>query len=334
MNFMRSHRIWLAIASTVTLASFPATTSAQTVLNTTAYAAVLQPIQNQATETYQGSFFDLTVEDMLERLGVQVAPEDKLNAFPDPALGLGSVITIERAPVITITDAGVGMTVRSWASTVGDLLEERHLELLGKDQVNPALDTTVSDKLAIKITRVSEVEVTKTEPVSFTTKKTNSADLEKGQTETKVAGVAGAKEVTYLIRRVDGKETSRTITKSVVTKPPVTEELIIGIGPKLVKSGVYMDLLNAAAKKYLINATALQCLMIKESGGGANTGYPDATYKGLFQYTDGYWKSASAQAGYSGASVYNAEAQIFATAKALSSGQSGRWPPYASCKDK
>jgi len=73
---------------------------------------------------------------------------------------------------------------------------------------------------------------------------------------------------------------------------------------------------------------------MKESGGGPDTGYPDSLYKGLFQYTDGFWEDASVKAGFNNASIYNGDAQIFTTAWALTHGLSGRWPPYASCKNK
>lgn len=285
-------------------------------------------------ELYQGSFLDTTQAAMLHRLGVMVAPEDKVYAFPDPALGVGSLVKVYRAPRMTIVDAGTAQQVRSWQTTVQGLLDEQQIELGNKDVVVPALDQPVAQDAQIKITRVAEVQITKDEVIAFSVKNVQSADLEKGKTQTTVAGVNGVKAVTYTVRRVDGKEVSRKISGSVVTKPPVSQVVTVGIGPKLAKAGPYMDVINAAAKKYLINGTALRCLMMKESGGGPNTGYPDASYKGLFQYSDGYWASASAVAGYAGASIYSAEAQIYATAYALTHGQTGRWPTWPGCRDQ
>ena len=285
-------------------------------------------------EEYRGSFFDLTVGAMLKRLGVTVSPLDKVTAFPDPALGAGSLIKIERVPTLQLVDGNTVTSVQSWQPTVQGLLTELQVELGDKDTVTPALDQSVANGAKITITRVAEVQVTKTESIAYTTKKVQSADLEQGQTQTTTKGVNGTKVTTYTVRRVNGQEVSRTVTDVKITLAPVTEVVTVGTGLKLAKSGPYQDIINAAAKKYGINGTALRCLMMHESGGTANTGYPDGAYKGLFQYGDGFWASASAAAGYAGASIYDAEAQIFSTARALTHGQAGRWPPWSACANQ
>ncbi|CAN5160005.1 hypothetical protein BH11PAT4_BH11PAT4_4650 [soil metagenome] len=290
-----------------------------------------QPGSPAATENYSGTFFETTLEGMLQRLNVTLSPLDRVTVFPDPSLGLGSHITIERTPTITIVDAGTTTQVKTWVTTVAYLAEEQRLELAAKDIVEPKLTAQVAHGTTVTVTRVAEVELLKREPIIFSVTKKNTVDLEKGQTETAVKGVSGEKEVTYLVKRVNGKEASRKVIKTEVTRPPVTEQVLVGIGPKLTKEGPHKDLINAAAKKYLINGTALHCLMMKESRGNVASGYPNAQYQGLFQYTTGFWATASAAAGFKGASITSAEAQIFATARALTDGQSGRWPPWSGC---
>lgn len=303
------------------------------------YATAIDAVErfktNQETssivEDYQGSFFETSLEGMLRRLNVTVALEDRVTVFPSPSLGLGSHIKIERAPVVTISDAGEIYQVRTWAKTVDELIEERRLELAAKDEVRASVgNTNLVDGAEVVVTRVAEVEITKTEPITFATVSRKTADLEKGQTQVATKGMNGIKNVTYLVKRVNGKEVSRKAVASVVSKPAVTEEILVGIGPKLTKVGPYKDTINAAAKKYLVNGTALHCLMMKESNGNPNSG-ANAQYKGLFQYTPTYWVTASAAAGFAGASIFNAEAQIFATARAIANGQSGRWPPWSRC---
>lgn len=286
---------------------------------------------NHPTETYYGKADFKTLDGMLRDLNVTVYPEDKAVTFPPPDLGLGSRITITRATPAIVTDAKITKTYRTWAQTIKELLTENNIELLGKDSATPTVETAISPNIKIKITRVAEVEVVQNEDIPFKTVKKNSVDLEKGQTRTDQKGKIGQKAVTYLIKRVDGEEVSKKVTDTKIVSDPVTEMLTIGIGPKLVHSGPYIDFLNAAAKQTLVNATALQCLMLRESGGGADTGFPDAIYKGLFQYEDGFWASASGAAGFGGASIYDAKAQIFTTAYEIAHGQSRRWPPYAHC---
>ena len=286
---------------------------------------------NHPEEIYFGRASFTTLDSMLKDLSVTVYPQDKVTTFPPPELGLGSKIVIDRATPVLVTDAKISKTYRTWKQTIAELLSEQGIELLGKDSAEPAINTVISWNMKVKITRVAEVEVVQKEDIDFKTIKKNTVDLERGQTKTEQKGVKGQKDVTYLVKRVDGEEVSRKVTDTKITKEPVTEILIIGIGPKLVHSGYFQDYLNAAAKKTLVNATALQCLMMRESGGGTDTGYPDAYYKGLFQYEEGYWQAASARAGFGGASIYDARAQIFTTANEIANGQSRRWPPYAHC---
>lgn len=289
---------------------------------------------NHPTEVYFGRAGFFTLPEMLSDLGLRVYDEDKIDVFPEPKLGIGSKITVQRALPVEITDAKVTAIYRTWKKTVKELIEENKIELLGQDSVEPDQMTWLREGVKIKITRVAEVEVTEKEPIDFSIIKRTSVDLEKGQTEIDRAGIRGERAVTYVIKRVDGVEVSKTRKSAEVTQEPVNQIVIVGIGPKLARSGPYKDTINDAAKKYLINGTALQCLMLRESGGSANAGYPDGAYKGLFQYEDDFWADISARAGYDGASIFSAEAQIYTTAYALTHGYSRRWPPWGGCADK
>ena len=294
---------------------------------------------NHPIEVFYGSAAYKDIKEMISEAGITVYPEDKVETVPPPELGIGSKIIITRATPIRVVDAKKSSTYHTWQTTVADLLKEKNIELLGQDSVSPTSLTPISYAMKVTITRVAEVEVTENQPIEFKKLTKNSVDLEKGLTQIETKGVNGEKQVIYLVKRVDGEEVSRSVKDTSVIKEPVSEVKIIGIGPKLAKSGPYLSDINGAAKKYLINGTALSCLMMAESGGTADTGYPDGPYFGLFQYTDGFWASASASAGYSGSSIYNGTAQIYTTAWALTHwalthGQSGRWPPWSKCSNK
>jgi len=289
---------------------------------------------NHPTEIYYGDPFIKTLDEMLSSLGLEIFKEDQVEVLPPPEWGMGSKITIHRALPVEVTDAKKVTIYRTWQETVGGLLKENNIELVGQDSVDPALETKLAKDMKIKVTRVAEVEVTEKEAIDFKTIRKEDIDLEKGQTRIDQKGIKGEKTVIYIVKRVDGEEVSRTKKSSEITKDPVNEILIIGIGPKYTTEGPYKDTINAAARKYLINGTALHCLMMRESGGSADAGYPDADYKGLFQYTDGFWADASSAAGYGGASIYDATAQIYTTAYELTHGQSRRWPPWGSCANQ
>jgi len=289
---------------------------------------------NHPTEVYFGQASFNNLPDMLDDLGVRIFEEDKTDIFPAPELNIGSKITIKRALLVEVTDAKVTRIYRTWQKTIDGLLKENKIELLGQDSVEPSLSTWLRQDTKVKITRVAEVEITEKELIDYKIIKKTSIDLEKGQTEIDTRGVKGEKEVVYLIKRVDGVDTSKTQKSSQVIREPTNEILIVGIGPKYAKSGPYKDTINAAARNYLINGTALMCLMLRESGGSADAGYPDGQYKGLYQYEDGFWADISAAAGYGGASIYSAEAQIYTTAYALTHGYGGRWPTWGGCANQ
>lgn len=295
---------------------------------------------NHPVEVYYGDPQLRDLKSMLENLGVAVYPEDKVETVPEPYLGIGSQITIIRATKVNVTDAKKNYTYHTWQTSIADLLKEKGIELLGQDSVSPDIASKLTYNMNIVITRVAEVEVTETESIEFKVIKKNSVDLEKGQTEIETKGVKGEKQVKYLVKRVDGEEVSRSTIDTNIIKQPINQVTIIGIGPKLAKSGPYLSDINGAAKKYLINGTALMCLMLAESRGDPNNIGQDnyGTYYGLFQYKDGnngFWVDVSRKAGYSGADWSNATAQIYSTAWALTHGYASRWSgTWSRCANK
>ena len=298
-------------------------------------AQTVQADPNHPVEVFYGSAAYKTLSEMISEAGIMVYPEDKVETVPPPELGIGSKIMVTRATPVQVVDAKKSTTYRTWQTKVSGLLKEKKLELLGQDSVSPALSNSISYAMKITITRVAEVEVTEKEAIEFKKISKKSVDLEKGQTEIETKGQNGEKEVTYLVKRVDGEEVSRSVKETKVTKESVTQVTIIGIGPKLTTSGPYKDTINAAAKEYLINGTALRCLMIKESNGHNTSVNEDGPYYGLFQYSEGFWSQASSGAGYGGADWSNAEAQIYTTAWALTHGYSGRWSgTWSSCANQ
>lgn len=297
--------------------------------------AQIQNDPNHPVEIYYGlpSLHDLAL--MEYNLNLTVYPEDKVVAIPSPELGIGSKITVWRATPVEIIDAKKSKIYRTWAGTVKELLGENNIKLLGKDSVLPSLNHEITYNMKIKITRVDDVEVTEKQPIDYKSIKKYSVDLEKGQSKVQTRGINGEKQVVVKIHRVDGVDTSKTVIATKIIKEAQNEILIVGIGPRLAKSGPYKDTVNAAAKSYLINGTALMCLMIEESNGHADSVNPDGPYYGLFQYSETFWNLASSRAGYGGASWSNPTAQIYTTAWALTHGYGSRWGgtwPY--CKNK
>lgn len=265
-------------------------------------------------------------EDMFKALKATVYPEDKYIGFPPPELGQGSIIKVYRAMSVNVTDANEKKVYRTWQKTIEELINEKGLELGNQDVISPEKPAKLIRDMDIVITRVSETDMDEFEPIKYKTIKENTRDLERGITETKQKGENGKLKKTYHIRRENGKEVSKKLIGKEVIKESVDEILLIGTGPKLISSGKYKDQINEACKKYDLDAPILYNLMIRESNGNYNSVNPDGPYTGLFQYTDGAWVSMSSRSGYSGASIYDVNAQINVTAWAITHGYKSKWP--------
>lgn len=184
-----------------------------------------------AVEQYYGKPFIRSVDDMIADLGVTVYPEDKLQIFPDPMLGLGGRITITRATPIWIDDGGKRTLVRTFSKTINDLFSEKGIILGAQDSVNPAPDTGVLAEGTVTITRVEETEVTEKQSIAFKTVTKEDPNLLEYTTKTEREGKPGSRELTYKVRRENGIEVSRTLLGSKVTAEPVEKIVLKGAKP-------------------------------------------------------------------------------------------------------
>ena len=102
---------------------------------TTPIATSQEPTDRPA-ERYQGSFFDLTTAAMLTQLGVVAYKEDKVYAFPNPSLGLGSEIRVYRAQPVLVRDGTSEHLVRTWRLPFKVWPMSRELRLVTKTLSN------------------------------------------------------------------------------------------------------------------------------------------------------------------------------------------------------
>lgn len=114
----------------------------------------------------------------------------------------------------------------------------------------------------------SYTNLTVTETVKYNTKSTPSDTLLAGSEKIVKSGETGKAEVTYKVAYRDGKEVSRTEISRVVTKQPVTEEVLVGT-----KRGV-------AADK---NGDATMCWPVERVSGSYVSSYmgDDRGHKGM-----------------------------------------------------
>lgn len=182
-------------------------------------------------EIFQGDPSALTIIEAFAHAGVDYYPEDIVSAFPDPSLGIGSVITVQRAMPIILTDGKKTYAVRTWQNTVAGILKEKNIILGDEDRVSPTLATTLQLNMPIAITRVARTTVTETERIIYKTVQNNDSTLYRGNNIVTQQGQNGSREKKYLVIREDGELISKTLTSNVVTKEVVNK--IVRIGTKL-----------------------------------------------------------------------------------------------------
>lgn len=269
-----------------------------------------------------------TMAAAFAQAGQPYYPQDHIQAFPDLANGIGSVVTVTRAMPITVVDGTKTYQLRTWATTVKDLLTEQNILLGDQDKITPALTATLAPNQTITITRVAITQLTQTGPIAFTVTKQNDNTINKGITKVKLAGVTGVMSYLYQVRRENGVEVARTLLSQNVVSAPVTEIDLIGTKPVITVAcaGYDSTVLPAAITSGVDPNLLCKGLMI-ESNGHANSigNAAGGPYYGLFQYTQSFWAQASAGAGMAGASWNDASAQIKVTAWALAHGFSSRW---------
>jgi uncharacterized protein YabE (DUF348 family) len=148
-----------------------------------------------------------TVADLLKQQGVKLGVNDRVSPALSSVITDGIAVTIRTLPTVLIADgAGKAAAKTSDLKTVGDLLKAQHVKVGKDDVVSPALSTRLKQGLRITITRVGYKLVTKTLTVAQPAGQTVEDDsMDKGTTAVTQAGHAGAVQVTYRMKVVNGK---------------------------------------------------------------------------------------------------------------------------------
>lgn len=169
-----------------------------------------------------------TVKELLAQEGITLSSAQSMNVKEEDPLKDGMEIVITTSYGITITHDGKTEQVDTGVGTVGELLEKQGISVGKDDTVTPAMDTAVSEGTKIVVCRVTYEEVKEKEEIPFETEKKNDSSLKKGTEKTGTEGVAGEKETTYRVKKVDGKEDSREKLDEKVIKEPVNEVILVG----------------------------------------------------------------------------------------------------------
>lgn len=255
--------------------------------------------------TYKG-----TVKEVLEDRGVSVAPEDKVQPALENKIPNKSTIAIKKAVDVSLVVDNKTIYVKTAEDTVKDVIKAESEELKaegiefneGVDEVTPALETKVQQDLNIEIVKVEIVKDVATEEIKFDTIAEEDSDLDNGLEEVRQVGASGEKEITYKIVKKNGKEVSRDIISSKVTKEPVNEIVAQGTRKTFAsRNGYdqYKDVIYCQATAYYSGwITATGTTPVYDPSGISTIAVdPRVIPLGSLVYVDGYGYAVAADTG-------------------------------------
>ena len=254
---------------------------------------------------------------ILAQNGIKTYPEDIIisDLITDPFSdqGAGQKVVIKRAPEINLLVDGKLMELRSWRSTLGEVLEEKQIKLNPTDKIEPGLGTAVRKGLYATITRILERDIETTVVIDPPIEYKDDYSVSVGQNRVSSEGKAGTKIQRFHITVQGSIELGRVLVSEQIMSAPQPKVIVRGTRPY--STGPWGDTLAAAAGQYGVSAQDMHKVMMCESHGDPNAGsYRNSKYKGLFQYDQNTWDGASFLAGFGGRSIYDGAAQIFVTA--------------------
>lgn len=176
-----------------------------------------------------------TVQEVLEKSGIHLRGADGVWPELSARAISGQMIFITRAREAMVKIDGGEQKIISQARTVGEMFPLENIRLDEDDIVNPNRESYFTEGLKISVTRVEIREEVKETAIPFETKTTEDGDMSWRKKIITQKGERGVKATTYRVAYHDGKEVSRKVLKTEVTKDPVTENITQGTFVKLGK---------------------------------------------------------------------------------------------------
>jgi uncharacterized protein YabE (DUF348 family) len=177
-----------------------------------------------------------TGAQIVKDAGIALNPEDQTILKRSSDLvgdGAGLQLTIDRATPITIVLYGTKTEARTQATTVGEMLQEKNIQLGTNGRASLDASTPITAGMEITIWREGRQTLNVEESIPFSTEQIRDADREVGYKAVQTVGQNGTRTATYEIEIKDGKEVSRTEIASIVTTEPIKQVETIGIKAKL-----------------------------------------------------------------------------------------------------
>ncbi|MDQ2911901.1 MAG: ubiquitin-like domain-containing protein [Chloroflexota bacterium] len=264
-----------------------------------------------------------TVADALSGLGIAAGSQDRLSAPGQAAVIPGQRLALDRGLPVTLIDGGREIAARSVRGTVADVLAAAGIALGPLDQVDRPLGANLYPGDVIRVTRISDHRVAVQQEVPFAVHLQPDPNLARPSQVVVTPGALGRVQSIYVVRTVDGRETSRALVESQQLAEPVTEVRRIGTRTPTGSAEIEAIIREAAAAQ---GADPEQLLRVAYCESRFNPGaYNASGASGLFQFMPRTWAANSVRAGFAGASVFDPLASANVAAWMFARGQAFQW---------
>lgn len=187
--------------------------------------------------------------EVAEDAGVSMLDADVVKIVTENNIlesGMNTVYNIVRAKTVNLDFFGKATTIRTQADTVADFLKEQKISL-DDSKVWSSLDKKqkISDGVSLAVYHQGIQTITVEEVIPFGESSTLDFALDYNTRTVTVPGENGQKVATYKVNMKDGQVISREFISEVVTKNPVTQQVLIGMKLNL-PAGTHQDWMAAA----------------------------------------------------------------------------------------
>jgi uncharacterized protein YabE (DUF348 family) len=198
---------------------------------------------------------------------------------------LGKVVAIDRATPVNVNLYGAPVVMRTHASTIRQLLAEKHIKLKKQDQVKPGIDASIATA-GIAVVRNGISTVTVQENVAPPNHLIQDGSLAYGTSAVRQTGTPGKKAVTYQINTQNGNEISRTVMQTVMIQEPVAQITVVGTSLSGIKGDMALAGISPSDYQYADYIISRESGWCPTKAQGQYGGCPP--YAGYVPATGGY----------------------------------------------
>ncbi len=155
-------------------------------------------------------------------LGDRVAPGMGSRVVP------GLQVHIQRSTPVMLQVDGVTLHTRTQRRTVGEVLAQESIALMGKDYTVPPYEASIASGISIQVVRVREVVKIEEESIPYETEWVATPELSIDSQQTTQAGSDGARKRRYRVTYEDGNEAAGALEDEWLDRTPSTRVIEYG----------------------------------------------------------------------------------------------------------